>query len=325
MPQTIEAINHAKAAPHVTIMVAVNKMDLPGANLDRVKQQLQEHELTPEDWGGDTIVVPVSATKGTGIDELLENMVVQAEMMELKASPTATPRGTVIEAQVEAGPRTDRDGHRADGHAQSGRAVHLRRLRRQSEVAGRRSRQADQVGRALDAGEGSWVSPDCRMPATNSSSWNRRNRPRLLSEERLAAEAHREAEHAAARHAREPARSRRRQESFAPRPEVRRAGFARSAGGVVRPDREQEDRSRDDSLRGRPDFRVRHPARERVERGRRRLQHQGREQRRRRRQARRRAGQTLQHHLRADRPDEGSDGRACSIRNIARPSSATPK
>ncbi len=103
MPQTIEAINHAKAAAHVKIMVAVNKIDLPSANLDRVKQQLQEHDLTPEDWGGETIVVPVSATKGTGIDDLLENMVVQAEVMELKASPTATPRGTVIEAQVEAG------------------------------------------------------------------------------------------------------------------------------------------------------------------------------------------------------------------------------
>ena len=103
MPQTIEAINHAKAAPHVKIMVAINKIDLPSANIDRVKQQLQEHNLTPEDWGGETIAVPVSATKGTGIDELLENMVVQAEVMELKASPTAIPRGTVIEAQVEAG------------------------------------------------------------------------------------------------------------------------------------------------------------------------------------------------------------------------------
>jgi len=103
MPQTLEAISHAKAAPHVKIMVALNKIDLPGANIDRVKKQLQERELSPEDWGGDTIVVPVSATKGIGIDELLENMSVQAEVMELKASPTATPRGTVIEAQVEAG------------------------------------------------------------------------------------------------------------------------------------------------------------------------------------------------------------------------------
>jgi translation initiation factor IF-2 len=103
MPQTLEAISHAKAAPHVKIMVAINKIDLPGANIDRVKKQLQERELSPEDWGGDTIVVPVSATKGIGIDELLENMAVQAEVMELKASPTAIPRGTVIEAQVEAG------------------------------------------------------------------------------------------------------------------------------------------------------------------------------------------------------------------------------
>jgi translation initiation factor IF-2 len=84
-------------------MVAINKIDLPGANIDRVKKQLQDQGLTPEDWGGETIVVPVSATKGTNIDQLLENMVVQAEVMELKASPTARPRGTVIEAQVEPG------------------------------------------------------------------------------------------------------------------------------------------------------------------------------------------------------------------------------
>jgi translation initiation factor IF-2 len=103
MPQTVEAINHAKAAPRVKIMVAINKIDLPGANIDRVKKQLQEHGLTPEDWGGETIVCEVSATRGTGIDHLLEMMLLQAEVMELKASPTATPRGTVIEAQVEAG------------------------------------------------------------------------------------------------------------------------------------------------------------------------------------------------------------------------------
>src|SRR5438132_2561538 len=103
MPQTIEAINHAKAAPHVKIMVAINKIDLPSANIDKVKKQLQERDLAPEDWGGETIVCPVSATKGTGIDHLLEMMALQAEVMELKASPTATPRGTVIEAQVESG------------------------------------------------------------------------------------------------------------------------------------------------------------------------------------------------------------------------------
>jgi translation initiation factor IF-2 len=76
---------------------------LPSANIDRVKKQLQERDLAPEDWGGETIVCPVSATKGVGIDHLLEMMALQAEVLELKASPTATPRGTVIEAQVEAG------------------------------------------------------------------------------------------------------------------------------------------------------------------------------------------------------------------------------
>jgi translation initiation factor IF-2 len=102
MPQTIEAINHAKAAK-VPIIVAINKIDLPSANPDRVKTQLQERGLTPEDWGGNTICCPVSATKGTGIDHLLEMMVLQAEIMELRASPSVPARGTVIEAQVEPG------------------------------------------------------------------------------------------------------------------------------------------------------------------------------------------------------------------------------
>jgi translation initiation factor IF-2 len=102
MPQTNEAINHARAAK-VPIIVAINKVDLPSANVDRVKTQLQEKGLTPEDWGGETICVPVSATKGTGIDQLLEMILLQAEIMELKASPTAPPRATVIEAQIEPG------------------------------------------------------------------------------------------------------------------------------------------------------------------------------------------------------------------------------
>ncbi|HXM73911.1 MAG TPA: translation initiation factor IF-2 [Chthoniobacterales bacterium] len=103
MPQTIEAINHAKAAPHVEIMVAINKVDLPSANIDKVKKQLQDRDLTPEDWGGKTVVCEVSATRGTGIDHLLDMMTLQAEVMDLKASPTATPRGTVIEAQIDPG------------------------------------------------------------------------------------------------------------------------------------------------------------------------------------------------------------------------------
>ena len=157
MPQTIEAINHAKAAPHVKIMVAINKIDLPWANIDRVKKQLQERELTPEDWGGETIVVPVSATKGTGIDQLLEMMTLQAEVMELKASPTATPRGTVIEAQVEPGRGPTATVIVQMGTLQSRRSIHLRRLQRQSEIADERSRRTDERSRAIDAGKGSGI------------------------------------------------------------------------------------------------------------------------------------------------------------------------
>lgn len=102
MPQTIEAINHAKAA-HATIIVAINKMDLPAANPDKVKMQLQEKGLTPEDWGGDTICCPVSATKGTGVPELLSMIALQAEVLELKANPRSDARATVIEAEVEPG------------------------------------------------------------------------------------------------------------------------------------------------------------------------------------------------------------------------------
>jgi translation initiation factor IF-2 len=102
MPQTIEAINHAKAA-QVPIIVAINKVDLISANVDRVKKQLQERGLTPEDWGGETITVPVSATKKTGLETLLEMILLQAEVMELKASTTVASRATVIEAQIEAG------------------------------------------------------------------------------------------------------------------------------------------------------------------------------------------------------------------------------
>jgi len=102
MPQTLEAISHAKAAK-VKIIVAINKIDLPSANVDRVKKQLQEKELSPEDWGGDVGVCPVSATKGTGVSDLLERILLESEILELKASPEAMPRGTVIEAQIEPG------------------------------------------------------------------------------------------------------------------------------------------------------------------------------------------------------------------------------
>lgn len=102
MPQTIEAINHAKAAG-VEIIVAINKIDKPGANPDRVKQELVEYGLVSEDWGGDTICVPVSAVSKEGIDNLLEMIILVAEMKELKANPNKRARGNIIEAQLDKG------------------------------------------------------------------------------------------------------------------------------------------------------------------------------------------------------------------------------
>jgi translation initiation factor IF-2 len=102
MPTTLEAIQHARAAK-VQLMVAINKIDLPSANLNRVKGQLQEHGLVPEEYGGDTIICEVSATKGTGIERLLEMMLLQAEILELKANPKGMSRGVIIESQFEQG------------------------------------------------------------------------------------------------------------------------------------------------------------------------------------------------------------------------------
>jgi translation initiation factor IF-2 len=102
MPQTLEALNHAKAAK-VQIIVAVTKMDTPGANLDKVKGQLQEKGLVPEDWGGSIGVCPVAALKGQGVSELLDRILLESEVLELKASSQQTPRATVIEAQIEQG------------------------------------------------------------------------------------------------------------------------------------------------------------------------------------------------------------------------------
>ena len=102
MPQTVEAINHAKAAG-IEIVVAINKIDKPSANIERVKQELTEYELIPEDWGGSTIFVPVSARTGEGIDDLMEMILLTAEVMELKANPNRRARGLVIEAELDKG------------------------------------------------------------------------------------------------------------------------------------------------------------------------------------------------------------------------------
>ena len=100
MPQTVEAINHAKAA-QIPIIVAINKMDKHGANPDRIKQQLTEYDLVPEEWGGETVICPISAKSGQGIDELLEMVILTAEVQELKANPNRPAKGTVIEARLD--------------------------------------------------------------------------------------------------------------------------------------------------------------------------------------------------------------------------------
>ena len=102
MPQTIESINHAKAA-NIPVVVAINKMDTVGANPERIKQQLTEYDLVSEEWGGDTIICPISAKTGMGIENLLENLVILAEVQELKANPNRAASGTVIEARLDKG------------------------------------------------------------------------------------------------------------------------------------------------------------------------------------------------------------------------------
>ena len=102
MPQTVESINHAKAAG-IPMIVAINKMDVPGANPEKIKQQLTEYEMVPEEWGGETIVCPISAKTGQGVDNLLEMVALTAEMQELKANPNRSARGTVIEARLDKG------------------------------------------------------------------------------------------------------------------------------------------------------------------------------------------------------------------------------
>ena len=102
MPQTVESINHAKAA-NIPVVVAINKMDTVGANPERIKQQLTEYDLVSEEWGGDTIICPISAKTGMGIDNLLENLVILAEVQELKANPNRAAKGAVIEARLDKG------------------------------------------------------------------------------------------------------------------------------------------------------------------------------------------------------------------------------
>ena len=121
MPQTIEAIRHAKAAK-APIIVAVNKIDKPEADPQRVMQELLQHDVQVEAFGGDTLAVEVSATKGTNLDKLLEAIALQAELLDLVADPDRSAEGTVIEAQARSRPRTRGDGAGATGHPQGRRA-----------------------------------------------------------------------------------------------------------------------------------------------------------------------------------------------------------
>ena len=283
-----------------------------------MKKQLQEHELTPEDWGGETIVVPVSATKGTGINELLENMIVQAEVMELKASPTATPRGTVIEAQVEAG-----RGPTATVIVQMG-TLKVGEPFICGDYGGKVKSLVDDRGKPIkSAGPSTPVKVLGFTGLPNAGDeflvMESEKSAKVLSEERLAAK---------------------RTEKLSMPQRATLESLLEAAEGkkvlrlVLKCDAQGSLEALVASLgqiqSKKIDLEMIHSgvgpisesdilARQRVERGRRRIQHQGRKQRRWRRQTRRRAGQTLQHHLRADRSDEGSDGRDCSIRNIARP------
>ena len=150
MPQTREAIDHAKAA-NVPIVVAINKIDKPGVNPDNVKRQLAELSLVPEDWGGQTVMVPVSAKKRQNLDQLLEMILLSTDILELRANPEAQRVGYGARSQARSRPRPRRDGARAGRHAQRRRQLHRWPGRRQGPRADRRSRPADEVGRPVDA------------------------------------------------------------------------------------------------------------------------------------------------------------------------------
>ncbi len=143
MPQTIEAISHSKQAG-VPIIVAMNKMDRPDANPDKIKQQMAEYELVPEDWGGDTMFVPVSALKGEGVDELLEQVSLLAEMQELRANPKRSATGIVVESRVEVGKGNVATLLVQDGTLTSGQNVVI------GEIACRVRQIFDEAGKKID-------------------------------------------------------------------------------------------------------------------------------------------------------------------------------
>jgi translation initiation factor IF-2 len=153
MPQTDEALKHAQDAK-VTLLVAVNKMDVKGANLDQVKAQMQQRNIAPEDWGGETITVPVAAIKNQGIDTLLEMILLQADVLELKANPKAEASGIIIESGNRFRSRPPRHGHRPARHPSRGRRDRLRTALRQGTSDVRRQGREPQGSPARDSGPG---------------------------------------------------------------------------------------------------------------------------------------------------------------------------
>lgn len=167
MPQTVEAINHAKAA-NVPIIVAMNKMDKTEVNPDRVKQGLIEQNLVPEEWGGDTMIVPVSAKTGKGIDELLDAINLEAEMLELKANPDRPAKGTIIEAKLDKG-----KGPVASVIIQNG-TLHTGDNILSGTTMGRVRAMFDDKGRAVKAAGRRWRFPCSAwrtFPTRGTASW----------------------------------------------------------------------------------------------------------------------------------------------------------
>ena len=153
MPQTREAVNHAKAAG-VPIIVAINKIDKPESKPDRVKQELAEFELTPEEWGGQTIFCEVSAKKKIGLEHLLEMILIQADVLELKANPDKMARGTVIEAKLDKGRGPVATVLVQSGTLEGGRFLRDRRPVRQGACADQRQGRAGRKRRTVHAGRG---------------------------------------------------------------------------------------------------------------------------------------------------------------------------
>ena len=279
MPQTVEALNHARAAK-VPIIVAINKIDRPDANIDRVKQQLTEQGLIPEDYGGDTITVPVSARSGAGIDKLLEMMLLQADVLELKANPESS--GAWHGGRIGTRSRTRPGRDRADPgrHAAPGRSVRLRRGLRARARDARSLRPARHRGAARRPRWKSSASPACPSPALRSWSWPRRPRRARSPSSASPSSARASCKRAARVSLRGSERSDegRRGQGTQGHHQGRRAGLGRGAGRFARAAFDGRGQDRNSAQLGRRHLGDRRDARLRLQRGDHRLQHPARTQ-----------------------------------------------